>query len=93
MATSKKPNLNLAFFLAIASVVFCWLFGLPSLAAGIFSLRSLIMLRKGKKPNTKTFAGFKLKWGYLFAWSGIVFSVVFTVYYVLALISGAFVKL
>jgi hypothetical protein len=88
----KKPGLNLAFLLAIVSLLFCWFYGVPALVAGIVSLRDFFGLRKGKKSG-KGAAGFKMRWGYYLAWSGVVFSAVFTFYYCLALFSGAFVRI
>jgi hypothetical protein len=84
-------SLNMACLLVVISMVFCWFYGLPPLAAGFFGLRKIIRLRKGKKPG-KPAVAFKLKWGFIIGWAGVIFSGIFTVIYALALITGAFVR-
>jgi len=80
------------FALALISVLFCWFFGLPGLVAAFFALQKLIPIHKTKKGG-KGISAFKIKWGYFLAWSGLVLSLVFTVYYCIALVTGAFVRL
>jgi hypothetical protein len=90
--TGKNSGLNLSCLLAIVSVSFCWFYGLPPLVAGFFSVRNLMRLKKGKS-RYKSRAAFKLKWGYILAWIGLGFSGIFTVYYIIAFVSGAFVRI
>jgi hypothetical protein len=89
---AKRPSLNRSFFLALASVLFCWFYGVPALVAAFFAMRDMIKLRKGRKPG-KGAIGFKMRWGYFFAWSGLVFSTIFTVIYFLALVTGSFIRI
>ena len=49
-------------------------------------------MRKGAIPQKKGTA-FKLKWGYILAWVGMGFSAVFTVVYILAFMTGAYIRL
>jgi hypothetical protein len=89
---TAKPSLNIAFFLALSSVLFCWFFGLPGLVAAIFALLNLLKLRNSKR-SSKGLIAFKLKWGYFLAWSGVGLSLIFTVYYSIALFTGAFIRI
>jgi hypothetical protein len=78
----KSINGNLV--LAGFSVLFGWFFGLPALAAGIVAFRSVKTQTADK--NVK-----KRKWLHRLSITGIAFSSLFTLYYLLALFTGAFI--
>jgi len=84
-------GLNSSVLFALFSLCFCWFFGIPGLAAGYIALKNLIRLKKSKASSQKKTL-FKLKWGYLIAWAGTVFSFIFTVLYLVAWISGAYIR-
>ena len=87
-----RVDLNVAFALAICSLCFCWLYGIPPLIAGYVALKNLISLKSEVKSDKRSNA-FKMKWGLFIAWAGIGFSLVFTVLYMVALITGAYIRI
>src|SRR6185503_7007598 len=84
-------GLNASGLFALFSLCFCWFFGIPGVVAGYIALKNLTRLKRSRASGQKKTA-FKLKWGYLIAWAGTVFSFVFTVLYLIALITGAYIR-
>jgi|SRR6185437_15693200 len=86
-----RTGLNAAFILAAFSLCFCWLYGIPPLIAGYVALKNLLRVKKEINSDKKAIL-FKMKWGLFMAWAGIGFSLVFTVLYMVAWVTGAYVR-
>ena len=86
-----KFGLNASVLFALFSLCFCWFYGILALAAGYIALKNLSRIRKSKASGQKK-TTFKLKWGYFIAWAGTGFSFIFTVLYLIALVTGAYIR-
>jgi heme O synthase-like polyprenyltransferase len=76
--------------LAILSIMVCWLYGLPGLCLGLWSLVKSIKLSKEKNPAGKV--GKILKNAKKMAIAGSFLSLLFCIYYFLVIINGSFIR-
>jgi hypothetical protein len=90
LAKRSKYTLTWGFTLSFLSVFLCWFFGLPGLALGILGLRKVLPYKSNMK--SKGSKGFKAKYGFRLAIAGIALSSLFTIYYIVALANGAFIR-
>jgi hypothetical protein len=88
----SKASINRTLLLAVLSLVLCWFYGVPGLVIGFFSLRGIKKFA-GSKKQLKPATLKKLQWAKQIGWAGTGFSAVFTIIYLLALVSGAFISL
>lgn len=92
-AKGKKTglSLNITLLFGALSVLLCWFYGLPPLALGIIALRNANRFRQNKKESNGPAAA-KRKWAFNLAIIGTAFSAVFSLYYIVALFTGAFIS-
>lgn len=91
-SSKAKGSINRTLLLAVLSLLLCWFYGIPALAAGLLSLRDSRKFA-GAKKQLKPATLKKLQWAKQIGWAGTGFATVFTVFYLLALFSGAFISL
>jgi hypothetical protein len=88
----KKGSLNKTLIMGVLSVMLCWFFGLPGLILGYFSLRNVIRLKRSAK-KLKPQAERKMQWALYASVCGLAFSIFFCIFYMTALITGAYISL
>jgi hypothetical protein len=88
----KRLSLNAALLLAAWSILFCWFTGILPLYAGILSVMKALELRRLQLHWTPQ-GSFKLKWTFNLSIIGVSFSLFFCLYYLTALLTGAFISL
>lgn len=88
---SKAPSLISAISLAIASVLFCWFYGLPVMVLGGFSIYQLIKIKSHIGSDNSTTQK-KIVLGFVISMAGFLASTLTFVYYVSALINGAIIN-
>jgi len=78
--------------IAILCFLFPFIFGLPSLIGQIFCLINYFKFIKIQNQSWDSFQIKKIKWIRWLSLNGLIFSLSFTIYYLIALFSGAFIS-
>lgn len=89
--TSKAPSFISAISLAIASVIFCWFYGLPGIILGGISIYQLIKIKSQTKADNSAKQK-KILLGFVISIAGFLASILTFIFYVSALINGAIIN-
>jgi len=84
-----SPNIILIF--SLLSILICWMYGFIGLIFGILAIRSYKLIKQRGKVLKETTLK-KLQWAWQMSIIGVILSGVFTIFYVLVIIYGAWIS-